>query len=216
MLFRSGTNSVTVSNPIYQIGITGTLPNVTVANPVSQVQLTGTNSVTVSNPIYQVGITGTLPNVTVANPVSQVQLTGTNSVTVTNPVTQVLLTGTNTVTISNPVTQVLLTGTNTVTVGNSVLTTNQQQGGVATVSTIAGTGTSVTLLSANTSRKGLQIFNNSANNMFTKFGTTASLNSFSFIIAASGFYEMPMNYYTGRVDAIWTAAGGSGIVTEIN
>ena len=137
----------------------------------SQVQLTGTNVM---------GITGSLPNVTIANPTSQVQLTGINQVGV-----------------------------------SGVATVNQQQGGAATLTAVSGSASNVSLVSSNASRKGLLIYNNSLNNMYTKLGTTASITGFSFVVASSGFYEMPINYYTGQVSAIWSAAGGSGIVTEV-
>ena len=187
------------------IGITGNLPNVTIANPISQVQLTGTNTVTVGNPTTQVLLTGT-NTVTVSNPVNQVQLTGTNVMGITGSLPNV--------TIANPTSQVQLTGINQVGV-SGVATVNQQQGGAATLTAVSGSASNVSLVSSNASRKGLLIYNNSLNNMYTKLGTTASITGFSFVVASSGFYEMPINYYTGQVSAIWSAAGGSGIVTEV-
>jgi hypothetical protein len=50
--------------------------------------------------------------------------------------------------------------------------------------------------------------------MFVKFGTTASLSSWSAKLLPGDYLEE--NFYSGNVDAIWDATGGSSGVTSIS
>jgi hypothetical protein len=86
----------------------------------------------------------------------------------------------------------------------------------ATLSSLASTATSAQLVASNASRKGLLVYNTDANTLYLKYGITASLTSFTVAIPSSGYWEMPRPVYTGRIDAIWSAAGsGSAYVTEV-
>lgn len=82
---------------------------------------------------------------------------------------------------------------------------------------LASAATSAQLLAANAARKGLFIVNTDANDCYIKFGTTASLTSFTAIVPGNkGQWEMPQPIYTGRIDAIWAADGsGSAYPTEL-
>ena len=75
---------------------------------------------------------------------------------------------------------------------------------------------SVTLRAANTSRKGLSIFNDTTANLYVSFSGAASTTNFKTKIAAGGYYEMaPEAIFTGQVLGIWDAAGaGAARVTE--
>jgi hypothetical protein len=84
-----------------------------------------------------------------------------------------------------------------------------------TVTSINAAVTNATVLSANTSRKGATVYNNTAGNMYLKLGATASTSSFTIKIAAAGYYELPQPIYTGRVDALWDVSTGTGLVTEL-
>ena len=86
----------------------------------------------------------------------------------------------------------------------------------ATLSNVASSATSVTLLSANTARRGLLVVNDSDKAMYVKYGTTASATSFTAKIAIGGSWEMPEPIFQGRIDAIWdTGPTGSARVTEL-
>lgn len=86
----------------------------------------------------------------------------------------------------------------------------------ATLSQVASSATSGQLLAANASRKGAMIQNTDTNNLYLKFGTTASLTSFTVRIPQNGYYELPQPVYTGRIDGIWDIDGsGSAVMTEL-
>lgn len=88
-----------------------------------------------------------------------------------------------------------------------------QKSSTATLSNVASSATSVTILAANTARKGAQIYNDSTQILYVKFGTTASTSSFTVPLAAATYYELPAGY-TGRIDGIWASANGNARVTE--
>lgn len=90
-----------------------------------------------------------------------------------------------------------------------------------TLSNVAASATSVTLLSANSARRQVVLVNDSASICYVKFGTTASTASYTVQMPAiaSGIAshlfidETPI--YTGRIDAIWASATGNMRITEI-
>ncbi len=86
---------------------------------------------------------------------------------------------------------------------------------IGTQSSVANSLASVTVLAANTARKGATIFNDdTAAVLKIKFGATASATSFVYAIPAGGYYEVPF-HYTGIIDGIASAATGSARVTEL-
>jgi len=94
-----------------------------------------------------------------------------------------------------------------------------QKTATATLSNVAGSATSVTLLSANSSRIGATITNDSSAVLYIKFGTTASTTSYTVVLAGAAsapfsYYEVPAGY-TGRIDGIWASAAGNARVTEM-
>jgi hypothetical protein len=78
---------------------------------------------------------------------------------------------------------------------------------------VAGSATTVVLLSANAARKGATIFNDSASILYVKLGSTASASSFSTRLVGSAYYEVPFGYM-GTVDGIWATATGTARITE--
>lgn len=115
----------------------------------------------------------------------------------------VSITGTPTVTIS---------GTPTVTVSGTV-TTTPSTSTTGTVTSVAGSATSVTLLASNSSRKGGLIFNQSTANLYVKFAATATTTSFSYWLAPNGLGDIPASY-TGVIDGVWDSATGNARITE--
>lgn len=84
----------------------------------------------------------------------------------------------------------------------------------ATLSNVSNTAVNATLLSANASRKGAMIYNDSNLVLYVKFGTTATTTSFTVRMASQAYYEVPFGY-TGRIDGISTATDGSARITEM-
>lgn len=94
-----------------------------------------------------------------------------------------------------------------------------QKASTATLSNVAASASSVTLLSANAARIGAQITNDSSAVVYIKFGTTASTTSYTVSLAGAAsapfsYYEIPAGY-TGRIDAISASATGNLRITEI-
>jgi hypothetical protein len=89
-----------------------------------------------------------------------------------------------------------------------------RKAGTSTLSNVASSASSVSLLAANTARLGISIFNDSTASLFVKFGTTASSSSFTVKMGPGDYYEDPFNW-TGAVDGIWSAANGNARITEM-
>lgn len=89
-----------------------------------------------------------------------------------------------------------------------------QQSGTASVTRVATSGTSATLLTANAARKGAIIVNESAAVMFVKYGATASATSYTYRITANGVLVIDFGW-TGQIDAILSTGSGNAQITEL-
>lgn len=99
---------------------------------------------------------------------------------------------------------------------NNAITTAPAASATATLSNVAASASSVTLLALNGSRKNAMFFNDSGAILYLKFGTTASLTSYTVQVGPNGYYELPNGaVYTGRIDGIWGSATGNLRVTEL-
>jgi len=84
-----------------------------------------------------------------------------------------------------------------------------------TVTTVPLSLTGVALKAANTSRRGLAIYNQTTQVLYVAMGTTASLTAFTLIMDISGYYEAPYGY-NGAYWGLHPAAGtGLVYVTEV-
>ena len=84
----------------------------------------------------------------------------------------------------------------------------------ATHTTVNDTASSVTLLAANSARRGATIHNDSTAVLYVKHGATASAASHTLKMAANSYYEVPFGY-TGIIDGIWASdASGMAMMTE--
>lgn len=106
--------------------------------------------------------------------------------------------------------QALLTDTS----GRLEVNTAPTTASTATPTNVAASASSVALLAANPSRLGAIIVNDSPSKLYAKMGATASTTSFSVLIPANGYWEVPFSY-TGQIDGIWTAANGDARITEL-
>lgn len=79
--------------------------------------------------------------------------------------------------------------------------------------TVASSGSSVALFTANEQDNGRTVFNDSTAVLYLKFGATASTTDYTVQIAAGGFYEFPFPPYVGEVDGIWASANGNARLT---
>lgn len=85
--------------------------------------------------------------------------------------------------------------------------------GTATLSNVASSAASVTLLAA-APRTMATVWNDSTAILYLKFGATAIATSATVPIAAQGYYEFPSPIDQGRVDGIWASANGFARITE--
>lgn len=88
-----------------------------------------------------------------------------------------------------------------------------------TVSTVAATASSVTLLAANTVRRGATMVNDSTSILYLSLSATASSTNFTCEMAGSNaqgaaYYEVPF-WYSGIVTGAWATATGNARVTEV-
>lgn len=89
-----------------------------------------------------------------------------------------------------------------------------QKSQTATLSNVASSATNVTLLSANVTRIGAQLYNDSTQVCYVKFGVAATNASFTVPLATNTYYEVPGGYQ-GQIDGIWVSANGNMRVTEL-
>lgn len=99
------------------------------------------------------------------------------------------------------------------TVDGSV-TANPTRPATSTLSAVATSTTSATLIASNANRLGVTIYNDSNQNLFVKFGTTASTTDFTIRLASQSYYEVPFGY-TGRIDGVQSTGTGTARVTEL-
>lgn len=83
-----------------------------------------------------------------------------------------------------------------------------------TRSIVSASTTFVPLLTLNSARKGVTIWNNSSANLYIELGTSAvTTTSFSVKVGADGYYELPFGYI-GPINGIWDGSTGSALVRE--
>jgi hypothetical protein len=97
----------------------------------------------------------------------------------------------------------------TVTANPVVITT-------PTLTNVAQNAANVTLLATNAARIGAVIVNDSAANLFVKFGATASATSYTYLLPPLATLVLPDGpLYRGQIDGIWSGAGaGAARITE--
>lgn len=84
-----------------------------------------------------------------------------------------------------------------------------------TLSNVADTASSTTILAANSSRKGASVANDSSAALYLKMGSTASTTSYTVRLVQHAYWECPFGY-TGIITGIWATDPGDGAarVTE--
>ena len=85
----------------------------------------------------------------------------------------------------------------------------------ATITPVAGSIASVSILALNANRLGATIVNHSNVRLYLKYGETATLTDFTRRLEAGETFKLD-DGYTGRIDGIWQAvASGFARVTEL-
>jgi hypothetical protein len=85
----------------------------------------------------------------------------------------------------------------------------------STVSSVASSTSTVTILAANAARRGAIIFNDSTSNLYVKLGSGASTTSFSVRLGTAGLFQLPYPVYTGIITGVWSSVNGAARVTEL-
>lgn len=84
----------------------------------------------------------------------------------------------------------------------------------ATLANVSASTSNVTLLASSSTRLGAAFYNDSTSVLYLKFGANASATSFTVILTANAYYELPQPCYSGIIDGIWVAAAGACRVTS--
>lgn len=92
--------------------------------------------------------------------------------------------------------------------------TRSSPANTSTLSNVAASATSVTVLAANPARRLATFYNDSTSDCYMKFGTTASTSSFNLFVASLGSVSFNGEDYAGIVTAIWNSATGNMRVGE--
>jgi len=88
--------------------------------------------------------------------------------------------------------------------------------GAAALTSISASVTSVVIVSANSLRIGLKLFNNSSSISYVSFGATSSSSAFTIRMGQFSYYDMETPVYNDVVSAIWVSATGSIVATELS
>ncbi len=95
------------------------------------------------------------------------------------------------------------------------LPTKDAGSATGTLANVASSATSVTLLASNTARRGAIIHNDSTQILYIKYGSTASVTSYTYKLYPDDAWEMPAPVYTGIITGIWASANGNARTTEL-
>lgn len=90
-----------------------------------------------------------------------------------------------------------------------------EKGTLSTVTSVASSTTSVTLLAENSLRHSVHLFNDSTSALFVKYGTAASSTSFTHKVVAAGSVDIVYPAYVGLITGIWTSVDGAARITEV-
>ena len=91
----------------------------------------------------------------------------------------------------------------------------KSQASASSVTSVASSLSSVTLLVANDDRLRATIVNDSNSRLFVKLGATASATSHTVRLSPHATYHVPADY-TGIIDGIWAPnVSGSARITEL-
>ena len=85
----------------------------------------------------------------------------------------------------------------------------------ATLTSVAASVTSVSLLASNAARRQAIIVNDGNKTLYIAFAATATTTAFTVRLGGGNEFVSEMNGYTGAISGIWDSAAGSARITEI-
>jgi len=85
----------------------------------------------------------------------------------------------------------------------------------STVTNVDAAQEDTKLLDIKLARVMVIIFNDSPGNLYMKYGSGASPNSFTVKIPGRGYWEMPLKVYTGEIYGFWDITEGAARITEL-
>lgn len=85
----------------------------------------------------------------------------------------------------------------------------------ASLTSVATSNVSVSLLAANTNRKQVYIYNDASKVLFVAFASTASPTAFSVLIPSNSFWAGSLDGYTGEISGVLSSGAGNARITEI-
>lgn len=91
----------------------------------------------------------------------------------------------------------------------------QGQAGTPAVTRVTAAAADTSLLVATAGRIGVILYNESTASAYVKYGTGASATSYTVLMGPAAYWEMPSPAYTGALNALWTAANGAMMITEL-
>ena len=97
---------------------------------------------------------------------------------------------------------------------SGTVTANAVTSATGTLSSVAASAASSTVLAANASRKGFSIYNDSTAILKIAFAATASATAFTVLMQPNAYFENN-TLYTGIITGIWATATGNARVTEL-
>jgi len=140
----------------------------------------------------------------ISNPATETTSAAILAKLISNPATETTSAAILAKLISNPATE---------STSAAILALESPSG--STVVNKAPSTTPMTILNANSSRKGVMFYNNNASYWVIKLGSSPTSSSFSFVIQAGGFFELNKKY-TGIITGYCGAASGLELmVTEL-
>jgi hypothetical protein len=100
--------------------------------------------------------------------------------------------------------------------GNHLTGFDPTRPATATITSVAASTTSVSLLAANASRRRVVITNDGNATLYIAFAATASTTAFTYVVAKGQVFDGPLNDYTGDISGIWSSVSGNARITEIS
>lgn len=97
---------------------------------------------------------------------------------------------------------------------NSPFTFSPSRPSLNTTHSVASSATNTTLLTANLTRIGATVFNDSSAILYLKLGSTASLSDFTLKVFPGSYYEVPFGF-TGQIDGFWASVNGFARIGEL-
>lgn len=86
----------------------------------------------------------------------------------------------------------------------------------ATVTPVAASDAWLVLIAENPDARQRCVFNDSTANLYLKWGAGVTVTNYTVRVGSGGFYEFPTApLYVGQVTAMWSAADGRALVTEV-